>query len=306
MRTLCFGDCIVDLICHRPAASYDEADAFVPALGGVIANVAVTAAGQGAAISLAGGAGADRWGRWMHERLDAAGVDLRWFGLADGHATAVAFTTVDEHGEGTWDLYGDGVAASVGALDGLLPGAVEATDALLFTSNTLADDVAAQLTMDARERALELGRPVVFDPSVRLHRWRNSPSGAVAACNACVPGAFLVKCNATEARLMTGESNPERAAASLLAGGAQHAIVTLGSGGAILRAKGMKVDVRAAPVTPLVSTIGAGDVFLGVILAQLGLTDYYPSVLAAALPAAAEQAARACQRWSALDERSGR
>ena len=302
MRTLCFGDAIVDLICPAPVTSYDEARSFVPSPGGVIANVAVTAARQGADVSFAGGAGADRWGRWLHERLAAAGVDLRWFDLAEGHATAVAFTTVDAQGEPAWDLYGDGAAASLSALDGLLPGAVEATDALLFTSNTLADPSAAQLTMAARERALELGRPVVFDPSVRLHRWRNGPSGAAAACNGCVRDAFLVKCNALEARIMTGEGNPETAAASLLAGGAQHVIVTLGTGGAILRAQGMKVDVPAPRPARVLSTIGAGDVFLGVVLARLGLTDYYPSALAAALPAAAEQAARACERWGALDE----
>ena len=302
MRTLCFGDVIVDLICHRPVADYDEADAFVPWPGGVIANIATTAARQGAAVSVAGGAGDDLWGHWLHDRLASAGVHLGWFDLARGHATAVAFTTVDEQGEPNWDLYGDGVAASVRALEELLPGAVEATDALLFTSNTLADESAAQLTMAARERALELGHPIVFDPSVRLHRWRNSPSGASAACNACVPGAFLVKCNAAEARLMTGESDPEAAAASLLAGGAKHAIVTLGAGGAILRASGLKADVRAASPARVLSTIGAGDVFLGVLVAQLGLTDYYPSALAAALPAAAEQAARACERWGALYE----
>ncbi len=302
MRTLCFGDAIVDLICPHAVTSYDEADAFVPSPGGVIANVAVTAAQQGAAVSFAGGAGDDRWGRWLHERLAVAGLDLRWFALADGHPTAVAFTTVDERGEPSWDLYGDGVAASVSALDDRLPGAVEATDALLFTSNTLADESAAQLTLAARERALELGRPVVFDPSVRLHRWRNGPGAATAACNACVADAFLVKCNALEARIMTGEDDPEAAAASLLAGGAQHVIVRLGSGGAILRAPGMKTDVRATPPARVLSTIGAGDVFLGVIVAHLGLTDYYPSALAAALPAAAEQAARACERWGALDE----
>jgi len=302
MRTLCFGDAIVDLICPAPVTSYDEARSFVPSPGGVIANVAVTAARQGADVSFAGGAGADRWGRWLQERLAAAGVDLRWFDLAQGHATAVAFTTVDAQGEPAWDLYGDGVAASLSALEGLLPGAVEATDALLFTSNTLADPSAAQLTMAARERALELGRPVVFDPSVRLHRWRNGPSGAAAACNGCVRDAFLVKCNALEARIMTGEGNPETAAASLLAGGAQHVIVTFGTGGAILRAQGMKVDVPAPRPARVLSTIGAGDVFLGVVLARLGLTDYYPSALAAALPAAAEQAARACERWGALDE----
>jgi len=302
VRTLCFGDAIVDLICHRPAVSYDDAGAFVAAPGGVIANVAATAAREGAAVSFAGGAGDDRWGRWLHERLDRAGVDLRWFHLAEDHATAVAFTIVDERGEPTWDLYGDGVAASVAAVEDLLLGAVESTDALLFTSNTLADPAAAELTMAARERALELGHAVVFDPSVRRHRWRNSPSGAAAACNACVPDAFLVKCNSLEARLMTGESTAEAAAASLLAGGAQHAVITLGGAGAILRGNGLRVDVRAAPTNAVVSTIGAGDVFLGVLIAQLGLTDYYPAALAAALPAAAEQAARACERWGALDE----
>jgi sugar/nucleoside kinase (ribokinase family) len=302
VRTLCFGDAIVDLICPRPVSSYDEADAFVPSAGGVVANVAVTAARRGAAVSFAGGAGDDAWGRWLHARLAAAGIDLRWFGRVAGESTAVAFTTVDEHGEPSWDLYGDGVAASLAAVDGLLLDGVEATDALLFTSNTLAHKGAEGVTMAARERALELGRPVVFDPSVRLHRWRNGPSGAAAACNACVPGAFLVKCNAAEARIMTGEGHPEAAAASLLAGGARHVIVTLGSGGAILRAKGMKVDARAVRPARVVSTIGAGDVFLGVLVAELGRTDYYPSVLAAALPQAAAEAARACERWGALDE----
>jgi len=300
VRTLCFGDALVDLICHRHVGSIHDADAFVPSPGGVVANVAVTAAAHGAAVSLAGGAGDDPWGDWLHDRLDTAGVDLRWFELAAEHATAVAFTTVDELGEPTWTLYGDGVAASLAALDGRLLDAVASSDALLFSSNTLADPAAAEVTMAARERALKLGRPVVFDPSIRMRRWRDRPGGAAAACNACVPGAFLVKCNQAEARVMTGENDPEAAAAALLAGGAQHVIVTRGAQGAILRAKGMNADVRAAPAQ-MRSAIGAGDVFLGVLVAQLGRTDYYPPALAASLPAAAEQAARACERWGALD-----
>ena len=229
MRTLCFGDAIVDLICHRPVASFDEADGFVPSPGGVIANVAVTAARQRRARCRSPAARATiRWGRWLHERLDAAGVDLRWFDLAKGHATAVAFTTVDEQGEPTWDLYGDGVAASLAALDGLLLGAVEATDALLFTSNTLADGGAAQLTMDARERALELGRPIVFDPSVRLHRWRNGPSGAAARVQRLRARRLPRQVQRARGADHDRRGDPEAAAASLLAGGAQHAIVTLG------------------------------------------------------------------------------
>lgn len=301
MRTLCFGEALVDLICRRPVASIAEADAFVPSPGGVTANVAATAARHGAPIALAGGAGDDPWGAWLRDRLAAGGVDLSWFGLAGGCATAVAFVTVDARGEPSWQLYGDGIAASVAAVDDRLLDAVEACDALFLTSNTLAGKAEAELTMAARERALELGRPIVFDANLRLHRWRANPGRAGTMAGACAPGAFLVKCNQAEARLMTGETEPEAAAASLLAAGARHVIVTCGVGGAILRAKGMRVDVRAQPAKPLRSTLGAGDVFLGVLIACLSATDYYPSALAAALPDAAREAARACERWGALE-----
>jgi sugar/nucleoside kinase (ribokinase family) len=299
VRTLCFGEAIVDLICRRPVTSLRAADAFSPYPGGVPANVAVAAARAGADVALAGGAGDDRWGAWLHDRLVAEGVDLRWFDLASGPATALAFVTVDEHGEPAYELYGDGIAAAVQGLHGRLLEAVEACGALMFTSNTLADERGAQLTMAARERALELGRPIVFDASLRLGRWNANPVRAGAAAQACVPGAFLVKVNLDEARLMTGDSEPEAAAASLLAAGAQHVVVTLGSHGAILRAKGMRFDVGARPVL-VRSTVGAGDVFLGVLLAGLGMTDFYPAALAAALPEAAAQAAYACEHWGAL------
>ena len=41
--------------------------------------------------------------------------------------------------------------------------------------------------MRARELALELGRPVIFDANLRLHRW-SSRSDAAASANACVRG----------------------------------------------------------------------------------------------------------------------
>jgi fructokinase len=299
VRTLCFGEAIVDLICRRPVASLREADAFTPYAGGVTANVAVAAARAGAAVVFAGGAGDDRWGAWVRDRLAAEGLDLRWFALAEGPATALAFVTVDGAGEASYEVYGDGIAAMVQALGGQLLEAVEACDALFFTSNSLTQPAAAQITTAARERALELGRPIVFDASLRLGRWKANPGRAGAAACACVPGAFLVKCNEEEARLMTGEDDPEAAAASLLAAGAEHAIVTLGARGAIFRGAGLRFDVAAPPVA-VRSTVGAGDVFLGVLLAHLGMTDFYPPALAAALPEAAAQASAACGRWGAL------
>jgi fructokinase len=92
-------------------------------------------------------------------------------------------------------------------------------DALFFTSNTLVGERERALTLAARDRALELGKPVVVDPNLRLHRW-DTPARAASEARDLVKGAFLVKCNAEEARLLTGEDDAGRAAEGLLAMGA--------------------------------------------------------------------------------------
>jgi fructokinase len=81
--------------------------------------------------------------------------------------------------------------------------------------------------------------------------------------------------------------------------GARHAIVTRGAAGAVLRGDGIRSDVRGRDANP-VSTVGAGDAFAALLLARLAATRYYAPAIAAALPEAAEEAARAVERWSAL------
>ena len=68
----------------------------MPAPGGVAANVAIVAARAGAAITVAGGAGDDAWGRWLRAALAAAGVDTPLFALIPGMPTQLAFVTVDD------------------------------------------------------------------------------------------------------------------------------------------------------------------------------------------------------------------
>ena len=163
-----------------------------------MANVAITAARRGAPVALAGGAGEDQWGGWLRDRLEEEGVDLRWFALVPGAPTAIAVVTVDEAGEPSYQIYGDGIATVVHALGSRVGEAVEATSALFFSSNTLVGEAEREVTMHARKLALELEHPVIFDPNLRLHRW-SSRAEAAASANACVPGALLVRANLAEA-----------------------------------------------------------------------------------------------------------
>lgn len=295
---LCLGEALVDLICERPVEDLAEADAFVPHFGGVVANVAVLAARAGARVALAGGAGADPWGRWLFERLADAGVELTWFRLIEELATPLALVSVNEQGEPTYTIYGELPGTLTEALGGSVEQAVAGAGALFLGSNTLVGAAEREVTMQVREVALEAGIPVVFDPNVRLHRWR-SRADAAASANACVPRALLVRLNAAEARLLTGEDDLERAAVALLKAGARNVVITLGADGAILRGR-FRADVAPAPAR-VVSTVGAGDVFTATLLARLAATGWYEPAIAAGLREAVQAAGAACERWGAID-----
>ena len=288
----------MDLVCEHPVASLVEADAFVPHFAGASANVAVTAARHGADVALAGGVGDDAWGRWLRDRLEAEGVGLDHFIMGGAAHTPVAFVTLDGNADPTITVYGEAPGAALGGLGERLPDAVDACDALFFASSTLVGEPEREVTLAARRRALDAGKPVVLDPDLRLERWR-STSAAVEVVGACVPGAFLVKCNAEEACALSSEREVEAAAASLLAAGAQHVVVTLGAEGALLRGGGLDRDVPGVAATP-VDTTGAGDAVTGVLLAALARTGFYPAALAAMLPDAVQEAARATERYGAL------
>ena len=268
----------------------------MPHLGGAVATVAVTAAGEAAHVALAGAAGDDAWGVWLRDRLGREGVGVALFDLVPGAQTPVAVVAVDSRGEPSCECYGD--PAALGAVGERVEEAVRASAALFIGSSTLVGSERSSATMRAREVALSLRRPIVFAPGLRLERWR-SRAEAAAASNACVPDAMLVVARAAEAAVMTGEDDPERAALALLKAGARMVVLTLGSDGAMLRGE-LRLDVDGVPATVL-STIGAGEVLTGVLLARLATSAYYPASVAASLPEAVAQAARACERWGALE-----
>ncbi len=298
MRTLILGEALVDLVCERPVGSPLEADRFMPHFGGAGANVAVTAALAGADVALAGGAGDDAWGHWLRDRLADARVALDHFALLPGVRTGVAFVTVDAEAEPDFVIYDEGLAAFTEQLGPRLVEAVEASDAFLFSTGTMVGEQERALTQAAHARALELGRPVVFDPNLRPDRWSN-PGRATTIARECVPGAFLVKANRAEARRLTGETDPVRAAEALLAAGAQNAVITLGADGALLRGSRLRRDVPGRPVKAVNAT-GAGDTFAGTLLAGVAASGWYPPAIAAGLETAVAAAAQATARWGAV------
>jgi fructokinase len=295
---VCLGEALVDLICERHVDSIAEADSFTPHFGGALANVAVAASRAGAESALAGAAGDDDWGRWIAQRLEREGVDLRLFELSEGATTPIAFATVNASGEPSFLIYGEAIADALDSVGPRLGDLAAAASALVFSSTTLVEPGEREVTLNARQAALDAGVRVCFDPNIRPNRWHGDVDRAVAACRELIEGSFLVRANRDEATAIAGVDDPRRAAEELAARGAEIAVVTLGPEGAVMR--GACEAELPAPRVEVVSTLGAGDAFMGTLVAGLAAREWDPAGAAEALGPALEAAAEACTRWAAL------
>lgn len=296
---LFLGETLVDLICERRLESWSEAESFVPHCGGAPTNAAIVAARCGTSVALAGGVGDDQWGRWLEDRLRAEKIDLRWWRRLPNVQTGVAFDVIDPLGMPDFLIYGQGIEPALEALEPELEDAVAASAVVELGSNTLVGERERAISARARELALASGKPLIVDVNLRLGRWE-SPAQAVNTVLSLCTGAFLVKVNLEEARLLSGESEPAQAGDALCARFcARIVLVTLGAEGALIRGE-TEVEVPGAPAD-VVDTTGAGDALLGVLVSALAKSGFDPRAAERSLPLAVEIAARSTEGYGAVD-----
>jgi fructokinase len=205
---------------------------------------------------------------------------------------------VNEAAEPDFIVYGEAIEAGVLSLEEDLEEAVALHEAILFGSNTLVGERERALTLRARELALAAGKHVLFDPNLRMRRWRDNRR-PLELTTAALADATLLKVNRTEAELLTGLADPAAAAERLVEMGPRLVAVTLGPDGALLRGAAT-ADVPGVPAAA-VDTTGAGDVVTGVLTAALSNSGFSPPAAAVALGPAVRAAARATEGWGALD-----
>ena len=265
---ICVGETLVDFVCEEPVERLADAAAFRPFFGGSQGNVAVGAARFGARSLLVGGAGHDPWGTWLRDTLVAEGVDTSRFALVHGAQTPHAFVAVSADGEPSFSFYGDGaIGVASGAQDlGTLLAA--RAGVLVFGSDTLIRPRERELTLRARDHALDQGWDVVFDPNLRAPRW-GSETEMLETARSMVGGCSVVKANVEEARALTGSGSARDAARALNELGAAAAVVTLGADGiAVACGEDEPLHVPAHAARVLDAT-GAGDAVTAVLAAGL-------------------------------------
>ncbi len=234
-------------------------------LGGKGANQSLAARLAGAEVAHAGAIGAD--GAWCRERLAAAGIevgDLVTVEAATGHAVIL----VDDAGENLIVVHGGANRALTPALIGAAIGRTRAGDWLLLQNET---NLVAEAARSGRAAGLRVAYAAApFDP---------------AATAEVLAHVDLLAVNAVEAEQLAGHLG------RALDGVVPVLLITEGARGVRCWAGTREVRQEAFDVEP-VDTTGAGDTFLGYILAGLDRGRPVSEALRCAAAAAAIQVTR--------------
>jgi len=252
------GDLMVDVVATTPgplAVASDTAASVHFAGGGAAANVAAWLAQLGEPAVLVARVGDDAAGRGAIAGLRTCGVDVRATVDPERPTGTCVVVVVGPDRERTM-LPDRGANLALAPTD--LPAEVlRAGGHLHLSGYTLLHEGPRPAGLAALAAARAAAMTISIDPA---------SAAPLAACGpeavlGWVAGADTLLPNRDEARVLTGEDDPERAARALVARAAvREVVVTLGAQGA-LWTDGERVAHADAVAGAVVDTTGAGDAF---------------------------------------------
>lgn len=260
--------------------------------GGAPANLAVAAARLGAKSAFIGKVGSDSFGTLLRDTLLQNQVDVSGLVTDPDSRTTLAVVALDKNGERNFSFYRDPSADVNLRTAEISVAQLKNTRFLHFGSVSLTTDPARSATLYAAEIAKENGAVISYDPNYRSSLW---PDEATAVQWMRKPLALvdILKVSDEELPLLAGTDDLDQGSRILADMGITLVLVTLGARGAYYRFGSHTGHVPGVQVT-VGDTNGAGDTFLGAVLAQLAKPENLSDLTAAQLEkiiAAANKAA---------------
>src|SRR4029077_18278117 len=244
--------------------------------GGKGANQAVAAAKLGYPVAMVGNVGNDAFGTQLRNGLNDAGVDISYLNTVEG-PSGVALITTGRRGENS-------IVVVPGANGHLTPELLDKAAPLLKSAAFLL--VQLEIPIETVEHLAQFAEtndlPLMLDPAPA----RELSAGLLRKVSWLTP-------NETEARELLktnvgdGDQDNYAAADQLLACGAKHVLLKLGSRGCVIAESTLPNEVVPAFSVNAVDTTAAGDAFnAGFAVGQLrGYTTVRSAVFASAVAA---------------------
>jgi 2-dehydro-3-deoxygluconokinase len=234
-------------------------------------NVAVGLSRLGFRVGYVSRVGADSFGKFLLNFLDAEKIDRSHVTVDRDHPTGFMLKSLADVGsDPIIEYHRKGSAASCLALHNNPADYFALSKHLHLTGIAPAlSKPTLELTFQMAVEARSQGRSVSFDPNLRPRLW-SSQKHMVETINRLAQQADLVLPGLAEGELLSGETGPARVADFFLDLGAQQVVIKLGAKGAYFADSHNRGTVRGLKVPQVVDTVGAGDGFaVGVISALL-------------------------------------
>jgi 2-dehydro-3-deoxygluconokinase len=243
-------------------------NSYSKAVGGAETNVAIALTRLGHQVGWVSKLGNDEFGLYVRNVIRGEGVDTSRVVFDDQAPTAVFFKERKTNQDPNIYYYRKNSAASLLRPDDLDENYFKSAKYLHLTGITpaLSEDCKATV-YEAIKLAKKHNQKIVFDPNIRLKLWSREEAKAILTDIA--RQVDIVLPGIEEGELMTGHSDPEQIAQTLLENGAKIVVVKLGSKGAYYATKNESAYVSGYQVDEVVDTAGAGDGFAAGFLSGL-------------------------------------
>ncbi len=258
MKVWLTGDAVVDLI-------PDTESTYLKCPGGAPANVAVAIARLGGNTSFFGRVGQDPLGRFMKHTLSQENVNTEAMLLDEAHRTSTVIVDLDDSGERSFTFMVKPSADQFLELADIP--SFNQGEWLHVCSIALANEPSRSTTLDAMRRIKQAGGFVSFDPNLREEVWAN-PEELIPVVRQAIELADVVKFSDDELMHLTQTDSLEQGIEALSVFNNTLVLITQGAKGALVLFNGEQELISGQAVKP-VDTTGAGDAFVGGLLAKL-------------------------------------
>lgn len=262
------GDAVVDLIPEGNSS-------YLKCPGGAPANVAVAVSRLGADAAFFGRVGQDPLGRFMRQVLADEGVNTEFMQLDPDHRTSTVIVDLDDQGERSFTFMVKPSADQFLQPTDIPP--FQAGEWLHVCSIALANEPSRSSTFQAMQSIKAAGGYVSFDPNLREEVWQR-PEELRDTVLKAVSLADVVKFSDDEILFLSEQPSLESAITWLKSHYALPLIViTQGKKGALTIRGEQEQLITGKPVSP-VDTTGAGDAFVGGLLAGLAACEQWKAL----------------------------
>ncbi|WP_100753941.1 aminoimidazole riboside kinase [Vibrio salilacus] len=256
------GDAVVDLIPQSPST-------YLKCPGGAPANVAVAVARLNGQSAFFGRVGQDPLGRFMQQTLREENVDTQFMLLDDAQRTSTVIVDLDDRGERSFTFMVKPSADQFLLEQDIPP--FKTGQWLHVCSIALANEPSRSTTLEAMRRIKSVGGYVSFDPNLREEVWAE-PQLLKSVVHQAIKLADVVKFSDDELMYLTDTQSLNAGLSAIKQYRNTLVLVTQGAKGAWVVYNNTQRLIAGQPVKP-VDTTGAGDAFVGGLLAQLSQYD---------------------------------